>query len=115
MLWHQILKEGYTLSGEAMRQHRQMMISAEKLGYRTLSWTAMHHLTSTMRLTHSLAEPLFGSYPDLTPVWRHKVADTDRSDTAGRCNWLLLTSIQLASPHILLTSIPTTWSAGSSR
>eukprot|EP00961_Rhodomonas_salina_P137189 1845749-Rhodomonas_salina.1 len=54
---------------------KSAMVRAEKRGYHTISWVAMHHLTTSLRLTHSMGEQLFGTYPGLTPLWKHSDSD----------------------------------------
>eukprot|EP00961_Rhodomonas_salina_P273449 3695021-Rhodomonas_salina.1 len=91
MLWHQILTDWYTKDGEEMREHKSAMVRAEKRGYCTISWVAMHHLTTSLGLTHSMGELLFGTYPGLMPLWKHSEAGL--TSVQQRSNWLLLSAV----------------------
>eukprot|EP00961_Rhodomonas_salina_P245043 3311426-Rhodomonas_salina.1 len=51
----------------------------------------MHHLTTTLGLTHSMGEPLFGTYPGLTPLWKH--SEAGRTSVPKQSNWLLLSAV----------------------
>ena len=92
MRWHQVLRERYAEGGETLRDHRSRMVASEKRGYRTLSWVAMHHMTNVLGLTHSLGEPLFGSYPGLQPVLRPESAAGMRM-LQHQSNWVYLQAI----------------------
>eukprot|EP00961_Rhodomonas_salina_P080159 1078029-Rhodomonas_salina.1 len=91
MRWHQILTDGHAKDGEEMRERKSAMVRAEKQGYCTISWVAMHHLTTSLGLTHSMGEQLFGTYPGLTLLWKY--SEAGRTSVPQQSNWLLLSAV----------------------
>eukprot|EP00961_Rhodomonas_salina_P283395 3830159-Rhodomonas_salina.3 len=90
MRWHQLISTGYVQDSSQLRGFVTEMQSAEKRGYRTLNWTMMHHLTTHLGLTHSVGEPLLGSYPGLTPLF---YALPEEEATEAFNGWLLLDAL----------------------
>lgn len=90
MRLHQIKADQPQTTSQGIREHRLDIQRDEKRGYRTLSWTVMHQISTVLDLDTSLGEPLFGSYPSLYPVTSLFSVETP---TNRPSSWLFLDSV----------------------